>query len=580
MADIIEKNEYPGNIPLIEKGEKVEGGETGVDNRAPTLLTHRTNWLKNKVEEVEGQIVAGAVFITDIKPQSANDNVGGKVRSADGFSLLSCNTTTSQVTVAVTALTGHSSYRPTVTVEGKPVTLTAKPDSSIWTGEVAITLGAVGNDGLIKINVKHDDGATASATTTFDTAPIISRAVFTGTYPAGQTELKAGDVYNVEFTANEDVVAYEIENSGAFVAKAGTFTTPGKIQTLTGLVIADRGNTTVNQGFRVRAQKASGAWSNWYDSKVVGTVDGVNVVKLNNIKPVIKFGNVGYPPNQTAIKSGEQAAFNHTIENFDTVAYTSTELTITLPTVYEAAKVVAYKVGTYNVSSNNITVKAKRSANGAEVTANSIVNVANAVPVVTMTLPATRLRSGGANGTAVQRHTITLTSDQSLSAPPSMNAPEGTWDAAAWVSDTERKVWTRALLVADTNAKGNFSFNTLKAIGLAGVSQTAFNGSANYVLGGFVFRKLAVAAWPNREAAIGTQVSDTTKLRCSNLGKGQSGSLNSTFQANLTNTVDKFTITGPTGVLNSTGNLWYNLDAANASSNTGGILTVELEEAI
>jgi hypothetical protein len=101
-----------------------------------------------------------------------------------------------------------------------------------------------------------------------------------------------------------------------------------------------------------------------------------------------------------------------------------------------------------------------------------------------------------------------------------------------------------------------------------------------YTVGGFVFRKLLIDAYPNRSALIGTNVSDVNKLRCTNLSKGTTGSLNFNYQYTLANTLDAFTITDINEALDPAGAYWYNLDGANASSNTGGQMFIELEEVV
>ena len=579
MLEYDETEDYRAKISLIEVGEPVGGGPDGVDNRALKQLADRTGWLKTKIQHVEDSAVSGAVFITNIAPQAAGANVGEKVMSADGFTLESCSSTSPLVIVSVTAITGHTNYRPNIRIGGVLVPLVAKADAPLWTGTLAITLPAADKDGVSIVEATHDDGAISRVAVTTDTAPVLSEAIFTGDYPVGQTELKAGDKFSIKFTSDVNVVGYEIDDTGAFAATSGAFPA-GKVINVADVVIANRGVVSTAFGFRIRVKKASGSWSAWYDSKTVGGVDKVNTVKLNNVMPVVTFGTKVYPGAQTALKTADQATVNHTVTNYDTITYTSDELTITAPTVFEAAKKATYKSGTYNVSVENFKIVAKRAANGATVTAETVVNIASVAPVISMTVPAARLRSGGRNGTTVQKHVITVTSTQALAAAPSMNAPEGAWETAAWVANTAKTVWTRALEVHDDNAKGTFVFNTLQAAGLSGLIQSDFTGPSGYTLGGFVFRKLTMAAWPNREAAIGTQVVDVAKLRATNLGKGTTGSLNTAFQANLVNTLDKFTITGPTGVLNPTGNLWYNLDAPNASSNTSGSLSIEVEEVI
>lgn len=47
MSNIVENSTFHEEIPLIERGEKVEGGEDGVSNRALILLADRTRFLKD-----------------------------------------------------------------------------------------------------------------------------------------------------------------------------------------------------------------------------------------------------------------------------------------------------------------------------------------------------------------------------------------------------------------------------------------------------------------------------------------------------------------------------------------------------
>ncbi len=517
--------------------------------------------------------VNGGVFITDITPVNAADNVGEKVKSADSFSLVQCSSSTRDVKVKVAAITGHTNYRPVVKVNGVDVSLVAGANAPMWTGEVTINLPEpVGSD-PIKVEAVHEDGAKASTDVIMDTAPVVTAATFTGEYPGSQTELKAGDTMSITFTTDQDVVGYEIRDEGAFVARNGTLTA-GKTHSLIGLVIADRGNTATNQPFSIRVKKASGSFSAWYKSDVAGTTEKVNVVKLNNLKPTITFGAVTYPAGQTAIKAGEDATVANTVTNATSATYTSAngQLTVTNPTQIEANKTVSYLTGNYNDLTNNLTITAQRAANGSSSTASTIVKIANGAPELTVTTPATRLRSGGNAGTVVQRHTITITSTQSLAEAPVMTAPGGNWDSAGWVGDAAKKVWTRTLLVHDDDAKGIFNFTDVVAKGLAGVTVNTLKAGGEYTLGGFVLRTMSIAAFPNREGAIGTDVVMTGKLRCTNLSKGASGSLNFTYKADDADAVNTYTI--------KNSNSWYNCDAANAVSNTSGLMRVELEEVV
>lgn len=516
----------------------------------------------------------GAVFVVGVAPQSGTDNVGEFVYADDDKSIVTCASTTQSVRVTLLALTGHSRYRPKVTLNGQAVELSEKTDAPLFEAVVDVTLG---DDN--RLVAEHEDGAVWETQVLMDEPPVIQSAVFTGGYPSGQTELKENDLVTVQVVVDSPVVGYEIENSAALKA-AFSSVTPTDNLIIPALSVANRGTSTTVHGFRVRVQKANGAWSAWFDSASVGSTDGVHRMRLNNQYPVITFGAIAYPAGQEALKGTQGATVNHTVTHFDTINYASSQLTITNSNSYEAAKTVVRNTGSYNVSSNNFNITATRSANGAVSQQGIVVKIADALPAITLTTPATRLRSGGNAGTSAQLHTITLTSTQALLEAPTLNAPEGTWADPAFTPNAARTVWTRRLRVHDDDAKGTFSWNSLVAKGLSGELQTTISNGTDYTLGGFVFRTLTVPAFPNREVVIGTEVVNVAKLRCSNLSKGASGSLNVSYQADVTNAVDRFTITGPSGVANPNGTLWYNADGGNASSNTAGTMQIELEEVV
>jgi hypothetical protein len=217
---------------------------------------------------------------------------------------------------------------------------------------------------------------------------------------------------------------------------------------------------------------------------------------------------------------------------------------------------------------------ATRTANAGVTVYNGVVKIANVAPTVTASTATARLRSGGNQGTTIQNHTITLTSNQEMPSAMSVTAPAGTF-TGSW---TGTQVSTRTLQVHDNDDKGTFSFADLSATNLAGITQSTIT-SPSYTIGGFVLRTLTVGSL-SRETDIGTSVENTAKLRCSNLSKGLSGSLNFTFVNNVGNAVDTYTITSPSETYNANGDIWYNRDELNAISNTTGTMIIELEELI
>lgn len=516
--------------------------------------------------------VTSCVFITDVTPVSPADNVGNKQKTADGHTLLSCHSSTQHVRVTVEALTGPSSFTPKVRLNDLldvPMTL-LEPNGVRFRGTVQVDLSQLGG-APYTLHAVHGDGGEALATVAMESPPVITHASFTESYKNGQTELKAGDTVNVRFISDVPVVGYEIANLNALTASSGDLP-QGTEHLISDLVVANRGTTTTEHGFRVRVRTATGTWSEWYDSNSVANKEnGVSFVRLNNLAPTISFTSVVYPTGQGALAAGQSATVNHTVTDADEVVYSSAngQLTIASPNMYEPEKIVDYLAGSYNLNTNNFTVTATRAANGAVATRSTVVRIATELPVISITLPAGRLRSGGSLGTAPQAHTITLNSTVELLESPLLTAPSGTWQGD-WTPNSTRTRWTRTLIVHDADEKGTFEFSGLQATSLAGRVQDTINAGAQYVIGGFVQRRMQVAAYPNRQAAIGTEVTDTSKLRCSNLSKGPVGSLNFQYKDSMEPEVDRYTIID--------GNIWYNLDDPNATSNTSGAMYIDLEE--
>lgn len=517
--------------------------------------------------------VNGGVFITDVNP-SGSGAVGTKVYE-DGVVLTSCISDTELLRVTVMAITGSSHYKPRVTINGIDVTNFSLDDSHQWTGTADIDL-----DGGTLITTVHEDGPTYSCGVTIQLGPEITALSFTGGYPGSQTELKENDTFDLVLTCDSPCDLIEIQDF-----EAGTFDQIAVPEgagphTIT-LDIADRGTGTIaNQRARVRARNSAGGFGSTRLSDVSGGGDGVAYVQLNNDVPVINITSVDYPATQGAIKASESSTVNHTVSLIaeSTIQYTSPggQITITNPTSYEPAKNVDYLSGDYNISSNNFSITATKVSNNAVSSANTVVKIANIDPVITVSEQYSRLRSSPAGS----NYTITLNSTQQLANAPSLNAlgvNEGTWVSGFTGGPT---VWTRTMQVSDSDTKGTFSYGGLIATNLAGKVVNTISGDGNYTLGGFLFRTLTVAAWPNREVAIGCNVSNTSKLRCTNLSKGASGSLNFTYKGTIGDEVDRYTITDGSQTPDANGTHWYNCDLANAVSNTSGTMQIELEEIV
>jgi hypothetical protein len=456
-----------------------------------------------------GTGVNGGVFVTDINPTSSG-NVGDKVFSSDGVVLDSCLTDTNFVTVSVLAITGNTNYKPVVTIGASPVTLSADSDKPLFNGSLAINL----NDAST-ITVLHEDGAEHTVSIEYDNIPVILGATFVNGYPGSQTELKAGDTFDVSIVTDSPVDSITLVGGSGDAFSTQTFSvTSGTSHVITG-AIRNAGTSTQNLPFTVYANKPTGSQSVNFTSDSQGTTDGQYRVALNNTYPSINITGVTYPASQQAIKSGEFATIANTVTNFDTIQYDNilSQLTISSPTSYDTSKIATYLSGSYNISSPNFSISATRTANDATSTASTTVYIANVAPTLTVVNPAARLRSGGNDGTSIQNHTITIQSNQNLISGPTLATDGGS--TASWQSSSTftggPTTWTNTLQVHDDDTKGTYNWGAISGTGLSGINTISNSGASTYTLGGFVSRNVSIEAF-GTQGTINVEVVDYSKL--------------------------------------------------------------------
>jgi hypothetical protein len=510
--------------------------------------------------------INGAVFITDIQAQNAGNNVGGKVYSSGDRVLDHCVSDTPQIRVYVLAITGNTHFAPVINVEGTLVSLTQNEDQSVWTGYVDIDI-----TGITSITATHEDGATHTTSVLADAGAEILSAVFSGGYPNAQTELKEGDTFLLSVVSDVPMTRIEISDFGA--GKAQVFNFSASTNKSIDIEIEDRGNTTQMLGLRLRAMNENGSYGSEFETTSAGATNGAHIVSLNNQHPVISIGSITYPSSQSAIKDSESVIVNHSISSFDTIQYDSptNELGVANHTVFETVKSVSRLSGDYNVSNDNFRVVATRAANDAVSTKTTTVQIAHAIPEISISLPAARLVSGGNMGTQPQSHVITTLTNQLLLSVPQISAPEGTFQEDS-ETNPDGLGFTRTLIINDDDNKGSFAFQLIQATNLAGRIVTAFTGSSIYVIGGFVKRTLIIPSF-QREANIGTSVSMASKLVASDKDEAAM-----TYTNSFTNVALGFTISGPSSTLNTVGNLFYWNDTQAVNNNTTGLASVTIEE--
>ena len=502
-----------------------------------------------------GSSVVGSIFISDILARNGGAT-SAKVFVDPGNTILtSCTSSTAEITVNVRA-----SY-PLVVVNGVSASLPLV--GSAYEGGVAITL--VGSS--ITANLDILNGATATAAVTVLAPPVILTLDFSSTYPGSQTEFKAGDTVSVTGTTNVPSVGVQVLDFG--VGAPGTFIFASNTTFTVSITVADRGTTLQALRARLQARDVSGAYG--------APVDTASTRNTNNLYPAISFGTITYPVSQQALKAAESATVGVSISNADTVLFTSTgsQVTVTSPALIEATKTVTYNSGGYNITVPNLQATVYRTANGTQVSAQTVVFVADTEATILVGTPAARLRSGGNDGTAVQSHTITVTSDQQLISAPSLAAAAGGGGfSGAWGGGPT--VWTRSLLVHDNDTKGTYTWGALAATNLAGKITNTLSGGTNYVLGGFVARSLTFTPAFSALATLSVAVVDYTKLTAGIFTASSNPALRNASQGNHSDIVDTYTVealsTKPTSI--------YWNDVTRRSTNSSGTAQITLVQEI
>jgi|GEM_PF-1516769 len=507
----------------------------------------------------------GGVFITNIEPQGSG-NVGSKVFSSQGKTLETCQSDTRLIRVTVDAMSGVN-YVPVVEVNGETVTMSGTDSPLLYRGVIDLEIPA--SLQTFDIKAVKSNGGEDVATVTMKSKPKILNAYFTGEYPVGQTELKEGDTFLLKVIASEPVEMVQVFNAEALKAVTHT-ASEDTVHTFT-VTVADKGNTLQQLGAVLNVTDSTGSSSDMYNTAEHGGDNGIHVLNVNNLHPSIDFINTEYPTGQQALKDSEQATVFHSVINADTAtAFSSnSELLIESPTPSQLA--VTRNGGGYNIDTPNLTMKATRTANSAVTTRSTVVNIAHTLPELSVSLPFSRLASGGNMGTSVPSYTVQLNSTQRL-LNASIDVVEDAGELIGnWQGQNNNTRFINTINVHDDNLKGIFDWQEISAVNLAGREVTTINSSGStYTLGGFLRRSLQIAAWTNRQTDLGVKVYDTSRLRCSNLSEGESGSYNYSYQSTTDDTNNKYTI------LNDS--VFYNCDLNNSVSNTTGLLTVEIEE--
>lgn len=516
---------------------------------------------------------AGGIFVTNITPQSSGlvglkEYVTGTI-PADYY-LEDAVTNTADIRVHFIAEPDMAGQSIDVTVNGvaaDPANITAIDPANprVYSGFVDLTI----DDQATEVTIT----AISSTGTEYECTlqvliggPEVSSLTL-GSYPNGQTEVKAGDTVSISGVIGNDAQTVTLVNSGV--------SGQSKNLVLGAADSAGAGFRTISGSFIVSSR--SGTLSaQVFGTNLLGTegdpYTSDNTMVVSQVYP--SFGSITetYPGTQEAIKGNESMTFTMSITNADTVLYSpNAGLSVTDPSVYNATKTVTRVDETigYQVDTNNISVTATRTANGAVSTTNLQIDVANDVPTADIIIVGTpdSLRSSVAG----EDYTVEVRSDQKMIGAPSSLVASGGTLSGSWtrVSDTRYRT---TLTIDDSVAKGNHTFSGLTITNLAEVDGSTITAGDSYLVAGIVQRDLTVPAL-SQMVAIGTYVYDVSNVIVSYKGADVLA-----YQADKTDVQKGFTIVDSNGDVDSNGNYVWISDSAFAGSNTSGTLILEFEE--
>ena len=506
----IDLAEVSGSIDFISDTETGKMNTLEIVNDESSVFTY-DSLSKIVTFDVSGiNSKNGFVCIRNIQATNPSENIGITQYSSNNLVVEKAAGNATDVTVTVLAITGRDSLKPEwVRVNGQNVTLTQHTTENLWTGTVTISLmGLVtGEDDFphYVVTAEHSEGSIDTAKVYTEPAPVVATATFVGNYPLSpaQTSYSAGRSISVTVTSEDPFVQVEVVNDAEnacsyYLSPTFASTTEKTINVTTASGVGSR-------DVKVRIKNPTGTWSDVFDSSSQGTTDHLHQIVLDNVLPTFSITSIEYPESQQALKLTEQAEvlYSQTGTQEIQVAGIGTDLTITTPSPAVGAQILLNRNtagSTYNISTNNFTITAKRLTNDTSVSVSGIVQIAAVAPTITLTGTHTmsRLRSGGAvgTGTSVQTYPITIISDQRLQAVPVLTPGVGggsltgtSWTATNVGNGTNYT--GRSLSVSDSLTRNTYTFTISSVTNLAGLTTSEISDETEtYVIGGFVARNL------------------------------------------------------------------------------------------
>lgn len=492
-----------------------------------------------------------SVWITDVIPTTTGI-VGQKTyRSFVATNPLidTATSNTRNVRVRIGGAGDCLSYSPNILINGVSATITESTTTMWFTGYADIVLvdgpniitATNGMDNDI-INIVVSSGGPAIQTITF------------GAYPGVQTALKLNDTISVNIITDISATSVIIQAIGA--AKT-SITLP---------VTAGVANGTITISSLTGVQTITATAYNSLGTAGVPKISGA--LTLDQVAPSFVLNSTTYASGHLSASLNEQVSVNITIFNFTTVTYSSSQLTIPVPTTYSQIKDVVVILNGYNIA-NNYTIVANKAANNSSATFNSVVKIASVAPVAAITITGNPARL--VSSVIGTNYEIRITPTQTLSTAPTLNASIGTWMGSWVVSGTG---WVRNLQISNTAARGTGLFSALTMTNEANIPGTVITSGSNYIVGGFAVITVTFPSF-SRVAPMGVYVSTQTKTLAQIVG-GNTLVLHT--DAGVYS--NGYYIANADGTYNQNGNYLGLSDSTFAGANTSGTLQATIQETV
>lgn len=406
------------------------------------------------------------IYLVDVSPIDSKETVNLNTKF-DGIDIVeSFETSTEDVEIKI-RFEGGEQYRGNYTANSQDFTTYNHLGGRLFEATAQISLVTLNQNGILTI--EGNNGIKEIPYFFIEPAKITSLSFNENSYPNTQSELKEGDLIDVVIEADKEFNEVIVPSSINSALKETSKTVSPTSSLTISLEVKDMGN--LPQEFIGSLKVKTAESSSLSDIKSTS-----NTVTLNNLYPEIQVKSITYPSGQSALKESEIVNLEYSISNFDFKEVIVNDFNIT----NDQNSILSLKLNSngrntgYNISSNNITLKATKSSNGATSKSNSTVNIAHSAPSLTNS-PSPKLRTDSDGNI----NTINLSFDQSISSLSINSFPEGTFKEFTG-NNTD---WSLKAELYNSNQHSSNSYEfSIESTNLAGITTTH---TGNYYIQGF-----------------------------------------------------------------------------------------------